>query len=284
VKYWLNAGFLGADQLIEVAQAAEQLGFDGIALPDHLFLPEQIESEYPYSESGDISWSIDAPWLDCWVAIAAMAQATQQLRFTTGVYIAPLRDVCSLAKSVGTAAVFAPGRVACGLGAGWLREEFDVVGQRFDTRGPRFDEMLEVLPLLWSGDVVEYHGAHIDLPPLRMRPAAPDVPIWIGGNTGPALRRAAGCDGWIGTYTDLDDVRRMIREVTVKREHIEASGQFTVTLAATPGASRDADALDELGVEALILPAAALAPATGAPAGTADVIAGIERFAERRMT
>jgi probable F420-dependent oxidoreductase len=284
VKYWLNAGFLEADQLIEVAQAAEALGFDGIALPDHLFLPEQIDSPYPYSESGDITWPVDAPWLDCWVAIAAMAQATQNLRFTTGVFIGPLRDVCSLAKSVGTAAAFAPGRVACGLGAGWMREEFDVVGQRFDTRGPRFDEMLDVLPLLWSGDVVEYHGAHIDLPPLRMRPAAPGVPIWIGGNTGPALRRAARSDGWIGTYTDLDDVRRMTRELTAKREQTGTSGEFTVTFAATPGASRDADALDELGVEALILPAAALAPNTPDPTTTADVIAGLERFAERRMT
>lgn len=279
MKYWLNAGFLGVDQMIEVAQAAEELGFAGITLPDHLFLPEQIDSQYPYSDTGDITWSVDAPWPDCWVAIAAMAQATQTLRFTTGVYIGPLRDVCSLAKSVGTAAAFAPGRVACGLGAGWMREEFDVVGQSFGTRGPRFDEMLDVLPLLWSGNVVEYHGVHIDLPPLRMRPAAPGVPIWIGGNTGPALRRAARSDGWIGTYTDLEDVRRMIGVLRAKREQTGATGEFTITFAATPGASRDAHALDELGVEALMLPAAALAPTTE----TADVIAGLERFAERRM-
>jgi probable F420-dependent oxidoreductase len=279
VQYWLNAGFLESDQMIEVAQAAEALGFAGITLPDHLFLPEQIDSKYPYSATGDISWSVDAPWPDCWVAIAAMAQATQRLRFTTGVYIGPLRDVFSLAKSVGTAAAFAPGRVACGLGAGWMREEFDAVGQPFDARGPRFDEMLDVLPLLWSGEVVEHHGVHIDFPPLRMRPAAPGVPVWIGGNTGPALRRAARSDGWIGTYTDLDDVRRMIDVLAAKREQFGASGDFTVTFAAMPGASRDADALDDVGVEALMLPAIALAATTA----TADVIAGLERFAERRI-
>jgi probable F420-dependent oxidoreductase len=279
VQYWLNAGFLEVDQMIEVAQVAEALGFAGIALPDHLFLPEQIDSAYPYSAAGDISWPVDAPWPDCWVAIAAMAQATRRLRFTTGVYVAPLRDVFSLAKSVGSAAALAPGRVACGLGAGWMREEFDAVGQPFDTRGARFDEMLDVLPLLWSGDVVEYHGAHIDFPPLRMRPAAPGVPVWIGGNTGPALRRAARSNGWMGTYTDLDDVRLMIAAVAAKRDQAGAAGEFTVAFAAMPGAARDAAALDDLGVQALVLPAAALAPTTC----TADVLAGLERFAERRM-
>lgn len=279
MQYWLNAGFLEAGQMVEVATAAEALGFAGITLPDHLFLPERIDSRYPYSATGDISWSADAPWPDCWVAIAAMAQATQRLRFTTSVYVGPLRDVFSLAKSVGTAAALAPGRVVCGLGAGWMREEFDAVGQSFDTRGPRFDEMLEVLPMLWSGEVVEYHGAHIDFGPLRMRPAAPRVGLWVGGNTAPALRRASRSDGWIGTYTDLDDVRRMVAELRADRLSGGASDAFTVTLAAMPRACRDADALAELGVDALILPAVALAPTTS----TADIIAGLERFAAGRF-
>jgi alkanesulfonate monooxygenase SsuD/methylene tetrahydromethanopterin reductase-like flavin-dependent oxidoreductase (luciferase family) len=101
-----------------------------------------------------------------------MAQFTQRRRFTTSVFVAPLRDVFSLAKSVGTAAGFCRGRLSCGFGAGWLRAEFDIVGQDFAGRGPRMDEMLDVLRLLWSGEVVEYHGAHIDFGPLRMCPAA----------------------------------------------------------------------------------------------------------------
>ena len=138
-----------------------------------------------------MAWQPDAPWPDCWVAIAAMAQATERLRFGTSVYIGPLRDVVSLAKAVGTAAALAPGRIMCGLGAGWLREEFDAVGQDFESRGKRMDEMIEVLPLLWSGADIDFHGEHVHLPLLRMRPPAGPVPILIGGNTGPALRRAA---------------------------------------------------------------------------------------------
>ncbi len=279
MQYWLNAGFLDVEQLLAIAPVAESLGFAGLTLPDHLFLAEQIDSAYPYSASGDVSWPTDGPWPDCWVSIAALAQITQRLRFTTSVYVGPLRDVFSLAKSVGTAAAFAPGRVACGLGAGWMREEFDTVGQDFETRGPRFDEMLDVLALLWSGEVVEYHGKHIDFAPLRMLPAASTVPTWIGGNTPAALRRAARCDGWIGTYTDLDDVRSMITTLSARRHAGGAESEFSITLAALPGVSRDAAALDEFGVEALIIPAVALA----ASSSTADLLGGLERFAERRM-
>jgi hypothetical protein len=105
------------------------------------------------------------------------------------------------------------------------------------------------------------------------------VPVRIGGISVAGLRGRARSDGWIGTYTDLDDVRRMIAIVAARREEAGASGEFTITLAAMPGASRDADALDECGVEALMLPAVALASTTA----TTDVIAGLERFAERRM-
>ena len=283
MKYWLNVGFLKIDQLVSVAQAAERLGFEGITLPDHLFFPDQIGSPYPYSVDGAVDWSLDAAWPDCWVAIGAIAQATSRLRFTTSVYVAPMRDVFTLAKAAGTTAILAGGRMSCGLGAGWMREEFDTVGEDFETRGPRFDEMLQVLRLLWSGEMVEFHGDHINFDPLCMRPAAPGIPILVGGNTKPALRRAAANDGWIGTYTDLDDVTRMIGELKDLRARVNRSGEpFELLVAATPGASRDAEALDQLGVEGMIIPAVALAPPTTTTSG--DVIAGLERFAERRMS
>jgi alkanesulfonate monooxygenase SsuD/methylene tetrahydromethanopterin reductase-like flavin-dependent oxidoreductase (luciferase family) len=87
VEWWINAGFLEAEQLVPVAQAAERLGYAGITLPDHLFLPEHYESQYPYSADGTVGWAPEAPWPDCWVSIAAMAQATQRLRFGTSVFI-----------------------------------------------------------------------------------------------------------------------------------------------------------------------------------------------------
>lgn len=280
MNYWLHVGFLGLDQLVPVAQAAEHLGFEGVALPDHLFFPDQVRSAYPYSADGAVSWPDEVPWPDCWVSIAAMAQATTRLRFSTSVYVAPLRDVFSLAKSAGTAAALCSGRLSCGFGAGWLQEEFDIVGQDFGTRGRRMDEMLDVLRLLWTGDLVEHHGTYVDFGPIRMLPSAGAVPILIGGNTAAALRRAACHDGWIGTYTDLADVERMLGELGDQRKRVGRSdAACEVLFAAKPGAARDAAALDDLGVDGLIVPAVAL----GSSWATADVIAGMERFVERSM-
>jgi probable F420-dependent oxidoreductase len=278
VRWWINAGFLEPEQLVPVAQAAERLGYAGITLPDHLFLPEQYESRYPYSADGTVGWAPDAPWPDCWVAIAAMAQATERFRFATSVFIGPLRDVITLAKSVGTCAALAPGRLMCGLGAGWLREEFDVVGQDFATRGKRMDEMLDVLPRLWSGEVVEYHGEHISIPPLRMRPRAGDVPILVGGNTKAALRRAARADGWIAAFTDVDELAGMLAEYDEQRfRHGRGATRGELLVTATPGIVKQADALEALGVDGVVVAAVTLAASTA----TEDVVAGMERYATR---
>jgi probable F420-dependent oxidoreductase len=281
VKYWLNVGFLTPDQLVPVATAAERVGFEGISLPDHLFFPERITSHYPYSADGDISWPIDAPWPDCWVAIAAMAVAVPRLRFTTSVFIAPLRDVFALAKAVGTAVAFAPERVSCGFGAGWMREEFDVVGIDFASRGRRMDEMLDVLPKLWSGDSVEHHGEHIDFGLVVMRPAAGTIPILVGGNTAPALRRAAQHDGWIGTYDGLGATTAMLTTFHKNRADLGRSdASCEVLLTGGPGIAKDAAALDALAVDGVIVPAVAL---TTTP-GTAEVIAAVERYADRWLS
>jgi probable F420-dependent oxidoreductase len=278
VQYWINAGFLEADQLVPVARAAERLGYSGVTLPDHLFLPERYESSYPYSADGAVTWPPDAPWPDCWVAIGAMAAVTERIRFGTSVYIGPLRDTLSLAKAVGTCAALAPGRVMCGLGAGWLREEFDVVGQDFESRGRRLDEMIDALPLLWSGEPVDFGGEHVAFPALRMRPSAGGVPILIGGNTKPALRRAAKADGWVASFTNLDELTTMMSEFDAQRERQGRSEQQReVLVTATPGVVKHAVRLAELGVDGVVVPAIALASSSS----TEDVIAGLERYAER---
>lgn len=280
MKYWLNAGFLPIEQLVGLARSAEQLGFEGISLPDHLFFPRDRTSPYPYSSDGELHWPADAPWPDCWGSIAAMAAATTRLRFTTSIYIAPLRDVFSLAKAIATAEGFGPGRVSAGLGAGWLREEFDIVGQDFATRGRRLDEMLDALRLLWSGEMVEFHGDHVSFEPIRMLPRAGSVPVLVGGNTRPALRRAASHDGWIGSYTDLDDAARMLGDLTFQREQLGRSGTpFEVLFAARPGVARSANELAGLGVDGIVIPVLSLTESTAAD----HVVAGLERFVERWM-
>lgn len=207
-----------------------------------------------------------------------MAQATHTLRFGTSVYIGPLRDIVSLAKAVGTCAALAPDRIMCGLGAGWMREEFDVVGQDFETRGKRMDEMIAVLPRLWSGETTAYEGDHIMLPALRMRPPAGNVPILIGGNTKPALRRAAAADGWIAAFTGMDALASMLGEFVTERDRQGRTGAASeVLVTATPGIFKHADQLSALGVDAVVVPGVAL----GHDSTTDALLEGMERYAAR---
>ena len=281
VKYWLNASFLELDQLIPVAKAAEEMGFEGLTLADHLFFPSEFSSSYPYSPDGKVIWPTLSPWPDCWVSIAAMAQVTQRLRFSTGVFVAPLRDPFSLAKSIGTVARLADGRLSCGFGAGWLQEEFEIVGVDFTSRGARMDEMLEVLRLLWTGEMVTYHGKHFGFGPIQMRPPAPSVAILIGGNSRPALRRAARNDGWIGSYTDVEDVSKMAAEVLRLRDDAgRGTEPFQMAVVGSPRVAREANALGDIGIQAITVPAVALGPSWA----TGDVIAGVGEFAARWLS
>jgi alkanesulfonate monooxygenase SsuD/methylene tetrahydromethanopterin reductase-like flavin-dependent oxidoreductase (luciferase family) len=155
------------------------------------------------------------------------------VHFTTNVFVVPLRNVLAVAKSVGTAAVLTKGRVALGMGAGWMREEFELLGQDFDTRGKRIDEMVEALRLLWTGEVVEYHGDYIDFDRLSISPAPGRVPIWGGGQSSTAMRRAARLDGWVGTVYSPDDAVAYAEKMREARRAAGTLGRddFEVALA-----------------------------------------------------
>jgi probable F420-dependent oxidoreductase len=201
MKFWQALSFTEPDQLLELAPLVEQAGFEGALVSDHLFFPGRLESRYPYSEDGVPGFDGETPFPECWSTIAALAAVTTRLRFATMVHILPLRNPLEVARVTGTVAVLSKGRVCLGAGAGWIREEFDVLGVDFRKRGRRFDEAIDVLRKLWGGGMVEHHGEQFDFPPIQMSPAPErPVPIWIGGVSGPALRRAATRgDGWLGS-------------------------------------------------------------------------------------
>jgi len=208
VRFHQSVTFLPTRQAVPIARACDELGYGGIYISDHLFNPRTLESRYTYSvrEDGAPGWESETPWPDPMCVISGLATVTEHLTFTTGVYIAPARDLITVAKSVGTAAVLSDNRVRLGVGVGWCREEFEQTGQDFTTRGKRLDEMIVALRALWRGGWVEYHGDYYDVPECQMEPAptAP-VPIIGGGHSPVALRRTAAlCDGWIaaGAYSE----------------------------------------------------------------------------------
>jgi probable F420-dependent oxidoreductase len=206
MRFWHALAFAPTDELVELARASERCGYHGVTVSDHLFYSEAQTSAYPYTSDGATFWNAETPWPEPWAAISAMATVTERLQFTTNIYVGPVRDLFTVAKSVSTAAVLSQGRVALGIAAGWCREEYDQTGQDFSTRGRRLDEMIGALRALWSGEMVEHHGTHYDFAPVQMSPApATSIPIYIGGDSDAALRRAAALgDGWVGNAYDMD--------------------------------------------------------------------------------
>jgi probable F420-dependent oxidoreductase len=210
MRFHQAVAFLETEQLLALARACDATGYAGIYVSDHLFFPQRLESRYTYSpyEDGSPVWSPETDWPDTWCLVSAMAAVTSNVHFTSGVYVAPARDVVTVAKLVGTAAVLSGDRVHLGVGVGWCKEEFEATGQEFHNRGRRLDDMIPALRALWRGGWVEHHGPHYDLGPLQMNPApARPIPIYAGGHSEPALRRAAQlCDGWIaaGAYSEED--------------------------------------------------------------------------------
>jgi len=219
MEFWQFLAFTEVDQLTEIARIAEEVGFTGVLLGDHILVPEKLDSPYPYSPDGQPGFDSTDVWPDPWVSISAMAAVTSRLRFGTSVYILPLRSPFQVAKSVGTAAVISGNRVALGTGAGWMSEEYARMNMPFKDRGKRYDEMIEILRLLWRGGMTEYHGKFFDFDRLEISPApSEEIPIWIGGHSKAALRRAARLgDGWIGTGCAPEEIPKIIKSLAELR-------------------------------------------------------------------
>ena len=213
MKFYVSSAFLEAGEIIEIARAADELGYEGMAMPDHVVNLETLATPYPYTEDGERRWPPYTDWLDPWVLVGSLAQVTSRLKFVTTVYIPAMRDPYSAAKAIGTAACLSGGRVELGIGVGWCEEEFDLLGQQFAKRGRRTDEMLELMKALWQPGWTEFDGEFYRTPRLEMTPTPPRIPIYAGGLSDIALRRAARNDGWIGDLITLDQALTSVQRV-----------------------------------------------------------------------
>jgi len=220
VRFWQSLFLCEGDQMIEVAKMVEALGLDGALIADHLLHFDHQESTYLYSEDGKPpSFTPDTLWPESWSLIATLCAVTERIKFSTNVFILPLRNPIEVAKSTGSVAYFSNDRVVLGAGAGWMKEEFDALGVDFSTRGRRYDECIEVIRKLQTGELVEHHGEFFDFPPVVMTPTpSRPVPIYCGGSSKPALRRAARVgDGWLGPGQTLDDALATLGQIAALR-------------------------------------------------------------------
>lgn len=185
-----------------MAAMLEAAGFDSLWVSDHIVFPHETTSRYPFSTDGRITWPLDDPYLEPLVVLGAVAAVTSRIALGTSVVIAPMRNPVLLAKQAATIAAISKGRLVLGVGAGWLREEFEALGADFEARGEVLNEWITIARACWTGSAGAFEGKHYRLPvPIYCLPApAGGIPILIGGMSRAALRRAADADGWLGQY------------------------------------------------------------------------------------
>ena len=185
-----------------VAQRAENLGFDSVWVSDHLVIPHQIGSNYPYTHDGATPFSPRGTYFDAIGALTFVAGCTQRLRLATNVLIVPYRNPVITAKQLATLDVLSGGRLILGVGVGWMKEEFEYLGlDTYEQRGAVTDEYIQLYQELWSSEDPEFQGEYYQVSGAGFYPKPvqkPHPPFWVGGHSGPAMRRAAKyCDGWV---------------------------------------------------------------------------------------
>jgi probable F420-dependent oxidoreductase len=185
-----------------LAQRAEAVGFDSLWVGDHIIIPRHVQSFYPYASDGASPFAPDQPYCEPLSVLHFLAGCTQRVRLGTDVLIIPYRHPVLTAKILATLDVLSEGRMILGAGVGWMQEEFEALGLRtYTERGAVTNEYLRLFKELWTKDEPVFQGQYYQVSGIGFQPKPvqqPHPPIWIGGHTGPALRRAAELgDGWL---------------------------------------------------------------------------------------
>ena len=204
----VNIG-IPADMMVDFARAAEQAGVESVWTFEHVMVPENYESKYPYDSSGKMGASPETPFLDPLIALTTIAQATSTIRLGTGVNILSQANPLLLAKQVASLDGVSNGRFMLGAGIGWLREEFSAMGVPFEKRGARFDDYVQAMRKVWSGDMVEHHSEFINWSGFKSYPLPVQnpFPVIMGGASGRIYQRIAKYgNGWYAPTRSPDDL------------------------------------------------------------------------------
>jgi probable F420-dependent oxidoreductase len=220
--------------LLRFARLADELGFDSGWVSDHIAWPAGIESKYPYTENGDFPVDKSMPWLDPIGTLLFTAACTEHLKLGTTVLILGYRPPVQTAKLLATLDVLSEGRLILGVGVGWMKEEFEVLGMPFDHRGGRGDEQLEIFERLFTEPEPSFDGRFYSFPPVGFfpKPPAGRVPIWVGGNTPVAFERTARYgDCFHAAFTPIAELREhwaAVKEACERRGRHPLSLEFSV--------------------------------------------------------
>ena len=252
MKFALSLGVLNPSAWVAVTVEADRLGFDSVWIPEHLVLPVDMGGS-PHDGQDHPPIPADIPVYDPLVYLAFLAGRTERIRFGTQVYNIGLRHPFSTARAAATLDVVSGGRLDFGIGASWLRAEWEAVGLDFDSRGARVDEAIGVCQQLWSEDVVSHRGRFFGFEPVMFEPKPvqkPWPPLHIGGDGPAAIRRAATVgDGWVPMNHTLEQIPAQAARLAELREQAGRDGRTEITLGGSITSAADVERYAEAGVD-----------------------------------
>lgn len=271
----VNIGPESGAQMIQLAQLAESLGYESVWTFEHVIVPVDYESKYPYNASGKMGAPPETNFVDPLIALSAIAASTSRIRLGTGVNILSQVNPIYMAKQAASLDFISNGRFMLGVGIGWLREEFEALGVPFERRGARFDDYVQGMRKIWSGDVVEHESDFISWSGFKSYPLPVQnpFPVVMGGVKGKIFERIAKYgDGWYAPAGDpaemkahLDNLRRACDEVGRDMNEIEISCMWPGI-----GGSDFLGQLEEVGVHRAVMPMM----------GGGDVVENLHKIAE----
>jgi len=212
-----------------MAARLEAAGFDSMWVSDHVVFPHEVRSRYPFAADGRVTWRVDVDYIEPVIALSAISAATSRAELGTSVLILPMRNPVLFAKQAACIDVLSRGRLVLGVGAGWLREEFDALAANFEERGSILEEWLEIARACWTGSAGPYEGRYYRLPEaIYCRPVPERVPpVLIGGMSRAALERAGRiADGWVAQFS-LEDLSEDVLATGLATMQAAAASQRT---------------------------------------------------------
>lgn len=274
MNFGLHLGSVNPRIWVELVEEADRLGFESVWVPEHLVVPLNAKgSPHHGAEHPPIPPTV--PIFDVFGVLSHLAARTERIRLGTHVYNIGLRHPFITARAATTVDVLSQGRLELGIGASWLREEWEAVGLDFDTRGVRVDEAIEICRLLWTEEVIEYHGKFFDFPPVAFEPKPVQKPgpaLQIGGDGPAAFRRVATVgSGWMPMNHSLDQLPGSLAQIGELAERAGRSDPLELTFFGDVSRPDDVEPYRAAGVTRLLV----------RPwSRSSEAIDGIRRFAD----
>tara|TARA_R110002072_G_scaffold64_13_gene486 strand:+ start:23862 stop:24713 length:852 start_codon:yes stop_codon:yes gene_type:complete len=272
----VNIGVQSAEQMVGMAQLAENLGYESVWTFEHVIVPEDYKSKYPYDASGKMGAAPDTNFIDPLIALTAIASQTKTLRLGTGVNILSQANPLYVAKQTASLDMISGGRFMLGVGIGWLEEEFAALGVPFEKRGARFDDYVAAMRKVWSGETVEHSSEFINWTGFKSYPVPTQnpMPVIMGGIKGKIHQRIATLgNGWYAPTSDPAELKVHLDKIRAECDKIGRDFSEIEITCMWPGqgGKEAVETMAAAGCHRLVVPVFALG---------ADPVAGITQLAE----